>query len=83
MWLKVQPLCEKVQCNPPFLNCAPVLIPRQILECASALGHSHVMMGGGGGQKFRDDAMALLREVAARCCLRPTRASARLNACSC
>ena len=24
------------------------------------------MMGGGGGQKFRDDAMALLREVAPR-----------------
>jgi hypothetical protein len=66
MWLKVQPLCEKVSAATWSLlfyrSCTPFLILfHQILECASALGHGHVMMGG--GAKFRDDAMALLREV--------------------
>jgi hypothetical protein len=50
-------------CRPSLLNPPPP--PHrpfpQILECASASGHGHAI--GGGGLRFRDDAMALLHEV--------------------
>jgi hypothetical protein len=65
LWLKVQPLCEKVYRQvilPPHPSLVTPLAPfPQILECASASGHGHAV--GGGGAKFRDDAMALLHEV--------------------